>query len=87
VLPLTLVGWRIKHLIQNVLAAAATSQSRLVNLQLQIAELFVIVLLVFSLYVALFLVDIVKGLDLQIIEVIHALELADVFVRLVFFKV
>jgi hypothetical protein len=63
VLLLTLIGGRVKHLlIQNVVAAAATSQSRLFNLRLQVVQLLVILLLVFSAAfdVALFLVNVIK---------------------------
>jgi hypothetical protein len=63
VLLLTLIGRRIKHLlIQNVVTAAATSQSRLFNLRLQVVQLLVIMLLVFSAAfdVALFLVNVIK---------------------------
>ena len=49
-------------LIQNVVAAAATSQSSLFNLRLQVVQLLVILLFVFSAAfdVALFLVNVIK---------------------------
>ena len=60
---LTLIRRRVKHLlIQNVVAAAATSQSSLFNLRLQVVQLLVILLFVFSAAfdVALFLVNVIK---------------------------